>query len=146
MITLTFIVKQIGIIQTKQHWLLPAAFGMYSGWLFIATMINTAVWLVKIKWDGFGIAPELWSVIILIVAVGLTEIVVTYTKNVIFSIPIAMGYFGIYQFLMAPQGFHGQYTLLPIVALLGIVFLIGLAGIQFYRNYYRLMPDPVKRR
>ena len=140
-ITLTLIVKQIGKIQTKQHWLLPAAFGMYAGWLLIATVVNTAAWLVKVEWGGFGISAEIWSAIVLVVAVGLTVIVVLRTKNAMFPIPIAWGYFGIYQFLMAPAGFQGQYSLLPIVALLGIVFLIGLSGIQFYRNHYRLMPE-----
>lgn len=141
-ITLTFIVKQIGKIQTKQHWLLPAAFGMYTGWLFIATVINTAAWFVKLQLDVFSKSPEIWSVIILVVAVGLTVMVVFNTKNAMFPMPIAWGYFGIYQFLMAPTGFKGEYYFLPIIALLGIVFLITLAGIQFYRNQYRLMSDP----
>ena len=54
-------------------------------------------------------------------AVGLTVMVVCNTKKAIFP--------------------------MPIVALLGIVFLIAQAGIQFYRNQYRLMSDPsVKER
>lgn len=140
-IVLALIIKQLGTIQTPNSWLLPAAFGMYAGWLLIATVVNTAAWLVKIEWNGFGISPEIWSVITLCVAVGLTVIVVLNTKNAIMPIPVAWGYFGIYQFLMAPTGFQGQYRLLPVIAILGTILLIALVGIQFYRNHYRLMPS-----
>lgn len=140
-IILALIIKQLGTIQTKNSWLLPAAFGMYAGWLLIASVVNTAAWLVKIEWSGFGISPEIWSVIVLAVAVGLTVIVVLNTKNAIVPIPVAWGYFGIYQSLMSPTGFQGQYRLLPVIVILGIILLIGLTGIQFYRNHYRLMPE-----
>ena len=140
-VTLTLIVKQLGAIQTKKHWLLPAAFGMYAGWLLIASVVNTAAWLVKIEWGGFGLSPEIWSSIILFVAVVLATIVVLNTKNAIIPIPIAWGYFGIYQFLISPTGFQGKYTLLPVITLLGILLLVGLAAFQFYRNQFRLMPE-----
>lgn len=140
-IILTLIVKQLGTNQMNKSWLLPAAFGMYAGWLLIASVVNTAAWLVKIQWGGFGISAEIWSVIVLIVAVVIAGIVVLNTKNAIVPIPIAWGYFGIYQFLISPTGFQGEYTLLPVVVMLGILLLVGQAGFQFYRNHYRIMPD-----
>lgn len=139
LIVMVLIVKRIGKIQTKGRWLLPITFGLYSGWLFIATVVNIAAWLVKIEWNRFGIAAELWGVIILFIAVGLTLMVLLTTKNAIFPIPIAWAYFGIYGFLLAPEGFQGKYGLLQNVALIGIVLLVGLSLIQFYRNQYNVM-------
>lgn len=139
LIVMVLIVKRIGKMQTKGRWLLPITFGLYSGWLFIATVVNIAAWLVKIEWNRFGVGAELWSVIILFIAVGLTLMVLLSTKNAIFPIPIAWAYFGIYQFLLAPEGFQGKYGLLQNVALIGIVLLIGLSVIQFYRNQYNVM-------
>ncbi len=141
LITLTFIIRQIGALQTRQRWLLAATFGMYTGWLLIATVLNISAWFVKIGWDGFGIAPEIWSVIILLVAVGLTLMVVLTTKNAIFPIPIAWGYYGVYQSLIATPDV--LYQLLPIIAIVGMVLLVVIAGFQFYRNQYRLMPEPL---
>lgn len=140
LVVMVLIIKQIGKIQTKGRFLLPITFGLYSGWLFIATVVNIAAWLVKIEWGRFGIAAEIWSVIILLVAVVLTFLVLLDTKNVVFPIPIAWAYFGIYNFLQAPEGFRGEYNLLPAVALVGIVLLIGLSAIQFYKNQYKIMP------
>ena len=116
-------------------------FGLYSGWLFIATVVNIAAWLVKIEWGRLGISAEIWASVILLVAVGLTLIVILKTKNAIFPLPIAWAYFGIYNFLLAPEGFQGKYSLLPNIALIGIVILIGLSAIQFYKNKYMVMPN-----
>lgn len=141
LIVMVLIVKKIGKIQTKRRWLLPITFGMYAGWLFIATVVNIAAWLVKIEWDGFGLADEVWGSIILIIAVGLTFMVLLSIKNAIFPIPIAWAYFGIYNYLRAPDGYQGEYIILQYVALIGIVLLIGIASIQFYKNHYKVMPD-----
>ncbi|BES66120.1 hypothetical protein SANA_25590 [Gottschalkiaceae bacterium SANA] len=141
LIVMVLLIQQIGKIQRKGRWLLPVAFGLYSGWLFIATLVNISAWLVKIDWNRFGISSEIWSVIILFVAVGLTFMVLTSTKNAIFPIPIAWAYFGIYQNLLAPQGFQGRFDLLQNVALIGMVLLIGLSTIQLYKNGYQVMPD-----
>ncbi len=140
LIVMVLIVERIGKIQTKNRFLLPITFGLYSGWLFIATVVNIAAWLVKIEWGGLGISAEIWASVILLVAVGLTLIVILKTKNAIFPLPIAWAYFGIYNFLLAPEGFQGKYSLLPNIALIGIVLLIGLAAIQFYKNKYMVMP------
>ncbi|MFW6249280.1 MAG: TspO/MBR family protein [Bacteroidota bacterium] len=141
LIVMVLIIKLIGEIQTKSRWLLPITFGLYTGWLFIATVVNIAAWLVKIEWGRFGIPSEIWSVIILLVAVGLTLLVILRTKNAIIPIPIAWAYFGIYNNLLAPEGFQGQYGLLQNVALIGMVLLVGLFAIQLYKNRYNIMPQ-----
>ncbi len=42
--------------------------GLYLGWIAIATAANVTALLVAIGFDGFGIAPEVWSVVVLAVA------------------------------------------------------------------------------
>lgn len=137
LITLLVIVNRIGAIDGSRRWLLPVAFGLYAGWLMIATVVNIAAWLVKIQWGRFGIAAEIWSMIILAVAIGLTLFVVMRVKNAVFPLPVAWAYFGIYNSLSASQ----MYGALQMVALAGTVVLAGLAAIQFIQNRYRVMPD-----
>lgn len=142
LIVMILIVERIGKVQTKNRFLLPITFGLYSGWLFIATVVNIAAWLVKIGWGRLGVSAEIWASVTLLVAVGLTLIVLLKIKNTIFPIPIAWAYFGIYNFLLAPEGYQAKYSLLPNIALIGIVLLIGLSAIQFYKNKYKVMPNP----
>ncbi|MEA4804984.1 tryptophan-rich sensory protein [Acetobacterium wieringae] len=139
-ITLTLLILQLGKIQTASQWLLPAAFGMYTGWLLIATVVNISSWLVSIDWQGFGIAADVWGIIILIVAVVVTAGVTLITKNAILPVPVAWGYFGIYQSLTSSDGFAGAYPAPAMTALVGIGVLVVMTGVQFYLNRWRLMP------
>ncbi len=139
-ITLSLLVLQLGKIQTGRQWLLPAAFGMYTGWLLIATVVNISSWLVSIDWQGFGIAADVWGIIILIVAVVVTAGVTLISKNAILPIPVAWGYWGIYQSLNAADGFAGAYPSLAMTALVGIGVLLVMTGIQLYLNHWQLMP------
>lgn len=139
-VTLALICLKLLQIQTGRRFLLPLTFGLYMGWLFIATVVNAAAGLVKIQWDGFGIPAETWAIIMLSVAVVLVIIVLSRIRNAVFPLPIAWAFFGIYQFLNAPQGFKGEFKLLPMVCLAGIVLLIGMAAIQLYRNRFSVLP------
>lgn len=139
-ITLSLILMKLLKISEGKRWLLPLSFGLYSGWLFIATVVNISAALVKSGWNRFGIADQTWATIILIVAVLLVIGVLLKNRNAVFPLPIAWAFFGIFQFLRSPTGFKGEYGLLQVVSLAGMVVLIGAAAIQFYRNHISLLP------
>lgn len=88
-ITLSMICLNLLKVNDGKHWLLPLSFGIYTGWLFIATVVNTAAMLVKLQWNGFGIADDIWAIFILIIAIALVIVVLLRIKNAAFSIPIA---------------------------------------------------------
>lgn len=143
-ITLSLVCRRLLKIQEGKRWLLPLTFGFYTGWLFIATVVNIAAALVKMKWSGFGIAADVWAMIILVIAVLLIILVILRIHNAAFPLPVAWAYFGIYQFLAAPEGFKGEFGLLQTVALAGMAVLIGVAAIQLYRNHFSLLPKSYK--
>ena len=43
-------------------------FVIYSGWVTVASVANVSSYLVKINWDGFGLSPENWTIIMIIIA------------------------------------------------------------------------------
>ncbi|MFP4457457.1 MAG: TspO/MBR family protein [Clostridia bacterium] len=139
-IVLAIILKKLEKIKQPGKWLLPLTFGLYTGWLVIATVVNISAWLVKINWQGFGMASDIWAIITLIVAVGIVYLIITSNKNAVFPLPVAWAYLGIYQFLNSPEGFQGRYKMLQMIALAGMVVLIGIAAIQFYKNRFRILP------
>jgi translocator protein len=143
-ITLALIDKKLLAIREGRRWLLPLTFGLYSGWLFIATVVNIAAALVKLKWSGFGLSAQTWSIIILVVAIVLLIIVVWKIRNAVFPLPIAWAYFGIYQYLNSPQGFNGEYTTLPTVSLAGSIVLVIVAVLQFILNRFAILPAATK--
>lgn len=140
-ITLALISQRLLRIHQPKRWLLPASFGMYGGWLFVATVVNIAAALVKMNWSGFGLSQETWGIIMLIVAVLLLIVILTNLKNAVFPLPVAWAYFGIYQFLKSPDGFNGEFTNLQFVALVGSIVLVAVALYQLYHNKFSVLPE-----
>ena len=54
--SLTMILKKVKELSQDRQWLLPLTFGLNTGWLFIASVVNVSAFLVQIEWGGFGIA------------------------------------------------------------------------------------------
>ena len=134
------LMKLLKIQQEGKRWLLPFSFGIYTGWLFVATVVNIAAALFKLRWNGFGIGEPTWAVVVLLIACALIVFVQLKNRNAIFPLPVAWAFFGIYQFLNSPDGFNGQYAIVQVVSLIGMAILIGAAAIQLYRNKFRLLP------
>lgn len=75
---------------------------------------------------SFGIDELVWATIIIVIAVAIVFYVSYRTTNVMIPLPVAWAYFAIFK--------AEDLT----VALLGIVFLLGISVYQFYRNHYSL--------
>lgn len=140
LISLSLILEKILKENSKKHWLLPLTFGMYGGWLFIATVVNISATLVKLRWNGFGLNQDIWADAILIVAIVLVYLVSLKNKNAIFPLPIAWAYFGIYNFLKSPEGYGGKYSLLQGVSIGGAIILLILGLFILYKNKYKIIP------
>ena len=143
-ITLALLGMKLLEIREGRRWLLPLSFGLYSGWLFIATVVNSAAALVKLKWNGFGLSPDVWGIIMLSIAIILLIGVMLKLRNAVFPLPVAWAYFGIYQFLRSDTGFDDVYGSLQTVAIAGMVVLVVVAIIQFVRNGFSLLPKESK--
>ena len=58
----------------QENWLINIPFSLYLGWITVATIANATQVLYFIKWDGFGLAPEIWLVIMLAAAVVISAL------------------------------------------------------------------------
>ena len=58
-------------VTRSEWWTTNLSFSIYLGWITVATVANVTVFLYQAGWNGFGISPELWTVIMLVVATGL---------------------------------------------------------------------------
>jgi TspO/MBR family len=53
---------------TVEKWCVDIPFSVYLGWITVATVANVTDLLYFMNWNTFGIAPEIWAVIMLLVA------------------------------------------------------------------------------
>lgn len=70
---------------------------LYFGWITLATIANTSIYLVAIGWDGFGLKYSAieWARIMIGITVFLTVLVIFARKNVVFGIVIIWALYGI---------------------------------------------------
>ncbi len=122
LVSLTEIIRKLKNIDLLPKILLPLTFGMYAGWVLIATVVNIAATLVQAKWMGFGLDPQTWTNIILGVSLVIVFFISIRTKNMILVFPVIWAYFAIYK----------EHT--HMVALIGIFVLIGIGVFQFFQN------------
>lgn len=124
--SLVMILKNISKLKSSTKTIFPLAFGLYAGWVLIASVLNVAVTLVKFEWSGFGLSPSIWANIILIVALFIVFLVTYKTNNIIIPLPVAWAYFAIY----TKEGF--------LVALVGMIILLAISLYHFIKNRYKV--------
>jgi hypothetical protein len=57
-------------VSNAEKWSVDVPFSVYLGWISVATIANVTDWLYSVNWNGFGLAPQVWAVIMLAVACG----------------------------------------------------------------------------
>jgi len=55
-------------VPPAERWLVRLPFSIYLGWISVATIANASDVLYYIKWNGWGIAPAVWAVIMMVIA------------------------------------------------------------------------------
>ncbi|MEO1414574.1 MAG: hypothetical protein AAFW00_04810 [Bacteroidota bacterium] len=97
---LVAISKALGIariqVPTREIWMTRVPISLYFGWITAATPINTTTFLQSIGFEGLGIAPDIWSLILLVVAMTIA-ILVFFSRyaNVIYLLVIVWAFIGI---------------------------------------------------
>lgn len=67
-------------VSTAERWSVDIPFSIYLGWITVATVANITDWLYLVEWNGFGIAPQTWAIIMIVVA-SLVGLVMAITRR-----------------------------------------------------------------
>jgi hypothetical protein len=61
-------------VGAAQRWCVNALFSIYLGWITVATIANVTDVLYYYHWDGFGVSPLAWTLLLLAVGVALAGV------------------------------------------------------------------------
>jgi len=104
--------------ETLERWAVQIPFSIYLGWITVATIANVTSLLDYLRWGGWGIAPEIWAVIMLLVAAGVA-LAVSFTRgDIAYILVIVWAYIGI-----AVKHTATPLVMIPAAVLAGIVGL-----------------------
>jgi hypothetical protein len=82
-------------VSASETWTTRVPFSIYLGWITVATVANVASLLDYLKWNGFGIAPEIWMWIVL-AAVLVIAVLMNFTRrDIAYSLVILWALAGI---------------------------------------------------
>ncbi len=75
--------------------LIKAAFGIYLGWICIATIANAAALLTAQQWGGWGLPDVLWAIVMINAGLIITALALFATKNPFLGIAVIWAFIGI---------------------------------------------------
>lgn len=73
----------------RDRWFVDVPFGIYLGWISVATVVNVAVALFAAGWQGGGIPAWGWTVILLFVSAALGAAMLLQRRDLAYAIVIA---------------------------------------------------------
>ena len=116
-------------VNTAERWLVRVPFSIYLGWITVATIANATSLLDYLNWGGWGISPEIWTVIMLVAATAITAIVTITRGDVAYGLVI----------VWAVTGIGVKHTGTPLVAMTAwvmtvIVLLVTILGAWLNRG------------
>ncbi len=103
-------------------------FVIYSGWVTVASVANVSSYLVKINWDGFGLSPETWTIIMIIIAT-IINIIVIYKRNL-----REFALVGSWALIAIGIANKNEFSTIAIVAFCAAGLLFILASIHGFQN------------
>ena len=80
---------------TAERWSVDIPFSVYLGWITVATVANISDYLYLIRWDGFGIAPQVWAVIMIVVASLLGALMAVLRRDSAYVFVLVWSFVGI---------------------------------------------------
>lgn len=116
--TLVLINEQVRRWADQAHWLTKITFGMYVGWILVATVANVTAALVDWGWGGWGIDGQLWAAVLIVVAAGLGLWTKRLFGNTYILIPVAWALLGI---LIKQVDADAAMVVYPVALSLGVI-------------------------
>jgi benzodiazapine receptor len=103
-----------------ERWFLRVPFSIYLGWISVATIANVSDVLYALDWNGWGIQPDVWAVILLAIGVGLA-LAMSFSRG-------DAAYLLVFTWAFAAIGVkHAENTLVATAAWIASGAALGLA-------------------
>ena len=82
-------------VSTAERWAVRVPMSIYLGWISVATIANATSLLDTLGWGGWGIAPDIWALLMLIVAAAIAGLVLWTRRDLGYGLVFVWAYIGI---------------------------------------------------
>lgn len=127
--TLIAIYQRLGIgradVALREKVAVHLPFSVYLGWITVAAITNVAVALTAVGWDGAGIDPTTWAILVVVVALIVTLAVIATRKDAAYGLVLVWALVAI----MSKQSEHQTIVLTAEVSIAIILIAIATTAI-----------------
>jgi hypothetical protein len=117
--------------ETPTRTLLKAAFGVYLGWICIATIANVTAWLVSVKWNAFGLSETFWTGGMIGIGALIAALITWRLKNLFIGVAVVWALLGI---IIRQNQLHSAFTPISWAAL---TWMMPIVAAMFYSRTWR---------
>jgi len=108
-------------VSMRDKLLVHLPFSVYLAWISVATIANFSVLFYTLGWQGFGVAPAVWTAIMLVIAAGLGVAMILLRAEIAYPLVLVWASVGI-------AVARADTPLVAVVAWLLVVALLGVLG------------------
>ncbi|HKK82988.1 MAG TPA: hypothetical protein VJ958_02040 [Atribacterota bacterium] len=105
-------------------------FSLYLGWITVATIANITAVLVRVDWNGWGLSPIFWTVLVIMAGTVIGLINIVQRGDIAYGAVIIWAYLGI---IIKRYSVDGQ-PIMTIVYAAGLGMVLIMAGLLFFRK------------
>lgn len=115
-----------------------APLSIYLGWISIATIANTAVYLKSIGWDGWGLDATAWTLLMIGAAMIITTLMIFFRNNILFGVVVMWALAGI---IIKQEQLQTYHVSIINAAWISIAFTGTAILIQAFRMQHHTVPS-----
>jgi hypothetical protein len=108
--------------------IIKAAFGIYLGWICIATIANVTALLVHYSWSGFGVPEQAWAIILICIGALLVSLALYRLNNPFIGLSVIWAFLGIY------IKRHADFRSIAVTAIIAMVLVTAITILGFIRK------------
>ncbi|MFN6475811.1 tryptophan-rich sensory protein [Nostoc sp. DedQUE07] len=110
-----------------KKWCIHFPISIYLGWISVATIVNVACALDFHGWNGWGISPVIWTLIMVLIATAVAAVMVIQRRDIAYAGVIVWA-------LVAIALKHFDNSMLRNTVLILAIFLVLIATINSLRT------------
>lgn len=82
-------------VSSAEMWAVRLPVSIYLGWITVATVANVTTLLDDLRWDGFGVAPEIWMAVVLAAVLAIAVLMNFTRRDVAYALVLLWALAGI---------------------------------------------------
>jgi hypothetical protein len=80
---------------TREKWFISIPFSLYLGWITVATIANATALLSYLDWNGWGVSPLTWTLIMLAAGVVISALMSFTRSDIAYNLVLIWAFIGI---------------------------------------------------